>query len=87
MLKNTGLYDNQTVGAMVLGYYVFRKTFSTYGDEQHIDVAPFVGHRERGQTITDKHYITRAKRVPWLFEAFKALSYPVRVPVYGVKPS
>ena len=83
LLKTVGLYDNQTTGAMVLGYYVFRKTFATYGDEQHINVAPFVGHREVGKTVTQQHYITRAKRLPWLYESFKDLAYPVTIP----KPS
>lgn len=86
LLKATGLYDNQTVGAMVLGYYVFRKTFATYGDEQHINVAPFVGHREAGKTVTQKHYITRPKRVPWLYERFKELAYPVAIPMPSQGP-
>ncbi|RYD54095.1 MAG: hypothetical protein EOP83_22520 [Verrucomicrobiaceae bacterium] len=80
LLRTVGLYDNTTKGAMVTGMYVFRKTFSTYGDEQHIDVAPFVGHRDQGKTMTQQHYITRSKTMPWLYDQFKALHFPVTLP-------
>lgn len=80
LLRAVGLYDNQTKGAKVTGMYVFRKTFATYGDEQDINVAPFVGHRNTDKTITEKHYITRPKEMPWLFERFAALDFSVRIP-------
>jgi hypothetical protein len=80
LLRTVGLYDNQTKGAKVTGMYVFRKTFATYGDEQDINVAPFVGHRNTGKTIAEKHYITRSKEMPWLFERFAALDFSVRIP-------
>lgn len=81
LLRTVGLYDDQTKGAKVLGMYVFRMTFSTYGDEQDINVAPFIGHREKGKTITQKHYITRAKEMPWLYDRFKTLDFSVNVPM------
>lgn len=81
LLKEVGIYDNQTKKAKVTGMYVFRKTFATYGDEQGVRVEPFVGHRQRGKTITQKHYITRAKQVPWLYEEFKHLDFKVKVPL------
>lgn len=81
LLRKVGLYDNQTRGANVTGMYVFRKTFATYGDEQGIKVEPFVGHREHGKSITQRHYVTRPKRVPLLFDAFKTLRFGVDIPV------
>lgn len=81
LLRTVGLYDNTTKGAKVTGMYVFRKTFATYGDEQDINVAPFVGHRDNDKTITERHYITRAKEMPWLFDRFKMLDFSVKVPV------
>lgn len=83
LLRTVGLYDNQTKGAKVTGLYIFRKTFSTYGDEQDINVAPFVGHRDNDKSITERHYITRAKEMPWLYERFKALDFSVSVPLRG----
>jgi hypothetical protein len=80
LLRTVGLYDNTTKGAKVTGMYVFRKTFATYGDEQDINVAPFVGHRDNDKTITERHYVTRAKEMPWLFDRFKALDFSVTVP-------
>jgi integrase len=80
LLRKVGLYDNRTKGATVTGMYVFRKTFATYGDEQGIKVEPFVGHREHGKSITQKHYVTRAKSVPLLFDAFKDLNFGVVIP-------
>lgn len=83
LLRTVGLYDNQTKGAKVTGMYIFRKTFSTYGDEQDINVAPFVGHRNNDKSITERHYITRAKEMPWLYDRFRALDFSVRVPLRG----
>jgi integrase len=80
LLRTVGLYDNTTKGAKVTGMYVFRKTFATYGDEQDINVAPFVGHRDNDKTITERHYVTRSKEMPWLFDRFKALDFSVKVP-------
>lgn len=87
LLRTVGLYDNQTKGAKVTGMYVFRKTFATYGDEQDINVAPFVGHRDNDKTITERHYITRAKEMPWLLERFKALDFSVKVPMRRLEVS
>lgn len=86
LLRRVGLYDNQTKGAKVTGMYVFRKTFATYGDGQDINVAPFVGHRNTDKTITEKHYITRPKEMPWLFERFAALDFSVTIPMRAWMP-
>jgi integrase len=80
-LRTVGLYDNESKGEHVTGMYTFRKTFATYGDEQGVNVTPFIGHREAGKTMADVHYITRPKGVPLQMAQLQRLTYPVSIPL------
>ena len=85
LLRVTGLYDDVTKAEKVTGMYVFRKTFATNGDRQGVKVEPFIGHGETGKTMAQESYITSPTKnpedMPYLYGAFKALDFGVRVPM------